>query len=255
MLVNEAFARRLLSGRSAVGATLTITFRGPGGDFRFGPERTIVGVVANSVYRSIREPARPMIYLPLAQREKVLAIPQATIYIGLRSAAGPPALLARSVAAAVNAVNRDLTLTFQPLAQQVDESLAVDRVMATLSGFFGGLALLLAALGLYGVTTYAVAQRRAEIGIRMAIGAAPASIMRLVLSRVFILVGSGVLIGAGASIWGSRLVGPLLFGVQTRDPVTLAGAAGILAAVGGLAGWLPARRASRIAPAEVLRRS
>ena len=196
-----------------------------------------------------------MIYLPLAQRENVLAIPQTTIYIGVRSSAGPPAILARGVAAALNAVDRNLTLTFQPLAQQVDESLAVDRVMATVSGFFGGLALLLAALGLYGVTTYAVAQRRAEIGIRMAIGAAPASIMRLVLSRVSILVGSGVLIGAGASIWASQLVGPLLYGVQTRDPVTLAGAAGILAAVGGLAGWLPAWRASRIDPAEVLRRS
>jgi putative ABC transport system permease protein len=251
MIVNEAFVRRLLPDRSAVGTTLAITFRSPNGDVPWGPARTIVGVAANSVYRSIREPARPMIYLPLAQREKV--IPQDIVYIGLRPAAGSPALLERSVAAALTAVHHDLTLTFQPLAQHVDESLAVDRVMATLSGFFGGLALLLAALGLYGVTTYAVTERRAEIGIRMAIGAAPATILRLVLTRVSILVAGGVSSGAAASLWASRFVAPLLYGVQTSDPVTLAVAAGLLAAVGGLAGWLPAWRASRIDPAEALR--
>jgi putative ABC transport system permease protein len=194
-----------------------------------------------------------MIYLPLAQREREIPIPQTTLYIGVRASAGPPALLARSVGAALTAVNRDLTLTFQPLAQQVEESLAVDRVMAALSEFFGGLALLLAALGLYGVTTYAVTQRRAEIGIRMAIGAAPASIMRLVLSRVSILVGAGVAVGAAASLWVSQIVGPLLYGVHPSDPVTLAGAAAVLSAVGGFAGWLPAWRASRIDPAEALR--
>ena len=125
--------------------------------------------------------------------------------------------------------------------------------MARLSGWFGGLALLLAALGLYGVTTYTVAQRRVEIGIRMAIGAAPASIIRLILRRVSILVGVGIAAGAGASLWASRLVAPLLFGVHAADPLTLAGAAGILAAVGGCAGWLPAWRASRLDPADTLR--
>ena len=157
------------------------------------------------------------------------------------------------MAAALTAVNHDLTLTFQPLAQQVDESLALDRVMAALSGLFGGLALLLAALGLYGVTSYAVTQRRAEIGIRMAIGAAPASIMRLILRRVAILVGAGIVAGAAASLWAARLVAPLLFGVHTADPLTLAGAAGVLAAAGGCAGWLPAWRAARIDPARTLR--
>ena len=253
MLVNEAFARRLLAGRSAPGASMSITFRSANGDFPFGPTRTIVGVVADSVYRSIREPARPMIYLPLAQREKVLAIPQTTVYIGTRSSAGPPALLARSVAAALTAVNHDLTLSSQPLAQQVDESLALDRVMAALSGFFGGLALLLAALGLYGVASYAVTQRRAEIGIRMALGAAPASIMRLILRRLALLVGAGIVAGAAASLWAAPLVAPLLFGVDTADPLTLAGAAGVLAAAGGCAGWLPAWRAARIDPARTLR--
>jgi putative ABC transport system permease protein len=162
-------------------------------------------------------------------------------------------LLTRSVSAALTGRNRDLGLTLRSLASQVDDTLAQDRVIAMLSGFFGGLALLLAGLGLYGVTSYAVTRRRTEIGIRMALGADPAGVVRLVLSRVSVLVGLGVLVGAGLSWWASTFVTALLYGVAPRDPVTLVGAAGILAAVGAFAGWLPAFRASRIDPAEVLR--
>jgi ABC-type antimicrobial peptide transport system permease subunit len=139
------------------------------------------------------------------------------------------------------------------VAEQVDASLAQDRLVAMLSGFFGGLALLLAALGLYGVTAYAVARRRTEIGIRMALGAAPAGVVRMVLTRVSRLVGAGVLVGAAISLAASTLIGSLLYGVEPRDPLTLAGAALTLAAVGGLAAWPPAYRASRVDPAEVLR--
>src|SRR3984893_13747753 len=110
-------------------------------------------------------------------------------------------LLTRSVATAINAVNPELALTFRPLANQVNASLTQERVVAILSGFFGSLALLLAALGLFGVTSFVVARRRTEIGIRMALGAAPAGIIRLVLSRVLLLVGLGVLAGAGVSVW------------------------------------------------------
>ena len=115
------------------------------------------------------------------------------------------------------------------------------------------MALVLAALGLYGMTAYTVARRRGEIGIRMALGAAPPSVVRLVLSRVGVLVGAGVLIGAGLSIWASKFVASLLFGLQPRDPATLIGAAVVLAAVGGLAGWEPAWRASRLDPIAALR--
>jgi ABC-type antimicrobial peptide transport system permease subunit len=161
--------------------------------------------------------------------------------------------LTRSLAAALHAVNRDLALTFRPVADQVNESLAQDRLVAMLSGFFGALALLLAGLGLYGVTAYAVARRRAEIGIRMALGAAPGAVVRLVLSRVLLPVGLGVLAGASLSLWASTFVSTLLYGLQPRDPPTLAGAGVTLAAVGALSGWLPAWRASRIDPADVLR--
>ena len=112
---------------------------------------------------------------------------------------------------------------------------------------------LLAGLGLYGVTAYSVARRRIEIGIRMALGAPPSGVVWLVLARVAWLAGGGVIIGAGLSLWASVLVASLLYGLAPRDPANLIGAAVMLIAVAALAGWLPARRASRIAPAAMLR--
>jgi putative ABC transport system permease protein len=251
MLVNEAFVRRLFPGRNLIGTSLAVTYRsGSYGDILLG-SKTVIGVVGDAVYRSLRDPARPTIYTPLAQRDDPLGF--TNFYIVVRSLAGSPVLLTRSVASALTALNPDLTLTFRPLADQVNDSLAQDRVVAMLSGFFGGLALLLAGLGLYGVTAYAVARRRAEIGIRMALGAAPAGIVRLVLGRVCLLVGLGVTFGAGISLWASTLVASLLYGVEPRDPAVLIGAALTMAAVGVLAGWVPAYRTSRIDPAEVLR--
>ena len=124
-----------------------------------------------------------------------------------------------------------------------------------LSAFFGGLALLLAGLGLYGVMSYAVSRRRTEIGIRMALGAGPAGAVRLVLVRVAALVGLGVIAGARAVALGGEVLASssLIFGLQPRDPATLLTAALVLSAIGALAGYLPARRASRIDPARVLR--
>jgi putative ABC transport system permease protein len=253
MLVNDAFVRRFAAGRDVVGTTLALAYRASSSsDFPMGA-KTIVGVVGDTVSRSIREPVRPAIYLPLSQWDSPLL--QYTFYIGVRSSTGSSALVARTVGSALRSINDDVTLTFEPLAQQVDESLAADRALAILSGSFGAVALLLAGLGLYGVTAYAVARRRIEIGIRMAIGAAPADIVRMVLSRVSLLVGVGVLAGAGISVWTSTFLASLLYGLEPRDPTTLVGAAVVLAAVAALASWLPAWRASRIDPADVLRQS
>jgi ABC-type antimicrobial peptide transport system permease subunit len=113
----------------------------------------------------------------------------------------------------------------------------------------------LAALGLYGITAYSVARRQMEIGVRMALGAAPVDVVRLVLSRVALLLGAGIGVGVVASLWASTVVASLLYGIEPRDPATLAWAAVILAAVGASAGWLPAWRASRTDPAAVLRNS
>ena len=128
-----------------------------------------------------------------------------------------------------------------------------ERLVAIVAWFFSLLALLLVGIGLYGVTSYAVTRRRIEIGIRMALGANQVEVVRLVLGRVVTLVTIGILVGAGFSLWVSRFVASLVYGLQPRDPVALIGAAITLAAVGALAGWLPAYRASRIDPAVTLR--
>jgi ABC-type antimicrobial peptide transport system permease subunit len=146
-----------------------------------------------------------------------------------------------------------VTLSFHALKEDVRDATVQERVLALLSAFFGALALLLAGLGLYGVMSYAVSRRRTEIGIRMALGAGPSGAVRLILVRVGALVGLGVVCGAVLSLWAERFVSTLLFGLHPRDPGTLATAAGVLLIIGGLAEWLPARRAARIDPAEILR--
>ncbi len=251
MIVTEAFARRLFPDRDLIGMPLSLTVRLPLGDVLFGT-RTVVGVVGNSARRSPRDPIVPMIYVPLAQRG---AIPQKDFYMGVRAANGSPALLERQIGAAITSFSADVGFSFEPLAQQVDDSLAQERVLATLSAFFGGLALLLAAVGLYGVTAYTVTRQRTEIGIRLALGATPTGIVRQVLARVWMRVAVGVLIGAAVSFWASTLMTSLLYGLEPRDPITMVAAILVLAAVGTLAGLIPAWRASRIDAATVLRES
>lgn len=245
VIVNRAFAAKYFGTGSPIGHVMTESPE-PGAD---PAPLEIVGVVENAVYRSLRDPMPPTMYWPLAQQSR----PPGGLSLIVRAAAGSPASLGRSVSAAVTGVNRDLTLVIHPLADQVNAALTQERLVATLSGFFGALALLLAALGLYGITAYAVSRRHIELGIRMALGTTPAGVVRLVLARVALLVGGGVLIGAVTIWWASAFIESLLFGLAPRDPATIVGAIVMLAAAGALAGWLPARRAARIDPACVLR--
>lgn len=252
-LVNEAFVQRFLSNRHPIGATITVGL-GPQGQTRIGP-KSVVGVVGNAVYRSVREEVQPTMYLPLAQWPDVGIPLTPTVYLAVRPTTGSPAALAPSVAAMLRGIDRDVTLTFHPLADQVEASMAQERLVAMLSGFFGLLALLLAGLGLYGVTAYTVTRRRMEIGIRMALGASPGGIARLVLTRVAIQVGVGIVIGAIASLWAAKFVASLLFGLEPRDPLTFIGGTITLGAIAAVAAWLPTWRASHIDPATVLRES
>jgi putative ABC transport system permease protein len=248
-LVNDAYVHKFLPGRSPIGESIKFLED-------TDPPRTIVGVVNDAVYVSVRDGVRPTVYIPLAQHGAggPTAV-TANVQISVRSPAEPPALLAPRVAAALTGVDRNLTFTFRPLQDRVDASLTQERLVALVTGFFGTLALLLAGLGLYGVTSYAVTRRRAEIGIRMALGAEPAGVVRVVLVRVVVLVALGVIIGTAVSWWSSRFIASLLYDLQPRDPITLVSAAVTLTAVGAIAGWLPAYRASRIDPARVLRDS
>ena len=249
-VVNEAFVRRFLAGRPPLASTVDLTL-GPHNEYAVGT-KTIVGVVGDAIYQSLREETPPTAFFPLAQWDMPIPLPS-TIALSIRPVAGSPATLTPRINNALSAVDKALTVRFQTLDVQVNDSFRQERLVAMLSGFFGALALLLAGLGLYGVTAYGVARRRGEIGIRMALGAAPASVVRLVLSRIARLVGLGVIIGTVASLWLSRFVSALLYGVQPRDPVTLVGAIVVLGTVAALAGWVPAWRASRIDPAAVLR--
>jgi predicted permease len=245
VLVNETFVKKYFGGAHALGRSVRLE---PMPD-QVRPEMQIVGVVRDAVYDSLRDRIPPTIYLSNLQPLR----PPASATLSVRAASGSASLLARSVVDAMTHVDPDVSLTVRPYKSTVRAATVKERVLAMLSGFFGALALLLAGLGLYGVMSYAVSRRRTEIGIRMALGAGPAGAVRLVLGRAALLVGAGVIAGTAVTLWSAQFVASLLFGLRPRDPATVAGAAAVLAAIGLLAGWLPARRASRIDPAEVLR--
>jgi predicted permease len=256
LVVNDAFVRRFLQGQQAIGVVVSLGPRDPG--------RTIVGVVGDAVFRArrmvpgagslvLRDAVAPTVYVPLAQSASLGPPGSTGINISVRPSGGSPASRAAAVTSALAAVEPDVVATARPLADYVRTALSQERLVAMLSGFFGVLALVLAGVGLYGVTSYGVERRRTEIGIRLALGADPGSVLRLVLSRVAWLVAIGVAAGAVAGLWASRFVATLLYGLEPRDPSTFIGAALVLAAAGIIAGWLPALRASRTDPALVLR--
>ena len=255
--MNEALARKYFPAGGAVGQTL-------GGIRRGADNIRIVGVAANAVFRSsrfststaslaLRDPVPPTLYIPLAQSAGIGPPASTTVSISVRSASGSPTSLNREIGTAIMSVDDAVTYSFRLLGDQVRASMVQERLVAWLSASFGGLALLLAALGLYGVTAYSVARRRTEIGIRMALGADSARVLVLVLSRLSLLMGAGIALGLLASAWLSRFVASLLFEVQPRDPLAMTLAVVTLIAAGALAGGLPALRATRIDPVDVLR--
>jgi predicted permease len=246
-VVNEAFARRFTGAKSPLGRQ--IQTGGAPGDRPLPFE--IVGVVQDTVYRSARDVLEPIVYFPVAQREPDDVWPFATL--GVRAKHGSPAHLTRDVAAAVRAVDPRVSLTFRLFSDQVGDTIRTERLVAWLSAFFGGVALLLAGIGLHGVTAYSVSRRRAEIGLRMALGAEASGVVRMVLGGALRLVAIGAAIGALASLAGARLVASLLYGLEPRDLPSLLAAAALLGTIALVSAGLPARRASRTSPAEVLR--
>jgi predicted permease len=244
MVVNESFAKVFFAGKSPLGQSLRAGVEGPD-VYTF----QIVGVVNDSVYRSARDGVEPTLYLPLTQLDS----PLDTTVLTVRAANGRPQPLARAIAEAIGRVDRTAAFTTQFPGAQRQAAARQERLVAMLGGFFGGLALILAALGLYGVTSYSVSRRSAEIGIRMALGARAGGVVRLIMWQVGTLIACGVLAGVALSWWASRFVAALLFGTGPRDPLTFAFAVAVMGLAGLAAGWLPARRAARIDPVRALR--
>jgi putative ABC transport system permease protein len=253
LIVNQAFVRRFLNGQDPIGRTVQrrVMFNSNQPNALPPPSQEIVGVVADAIYDNLRERVPPTMFEPLEQSE---ASSREDISLILRTK-GSPMSEVRGIAATIGDVNGDLAITFRPLAEFIDASVVRERIVAMLAGFFGGLALLLASLGLFGLTSYTVERRRTEIGIRMALGAAPSGVIGLVLSGTTALVAIGIVVGGTLSLWAARFVGALLYQVEARDPVTLVSAAATLVTIAVIAAALPAYRASRIDPATVLRES
>jgi len=243
-IVNEAFVRHYLTGGQALGERVRL-----GRDEKTDYE--IVGVVADAVYATPREGMLPIMYVPIAQRAAEIFWP--VVDLAINAAPGQRAAIEREVAAALTRADPTIAFSFRTFDQLVAATVTQERLIAMLSAFFGGLALLLAAVGVYGIVAHGVRAQQSEIGLRMALGAAPSSIIGLVFKRVGVLIAVGLALGLGGSLWAARFVEALLFRLEGRDPLTIAGASAVLVAVGAFAAWLPARRAARLDPVTVLR--
>ena len=241
VIVNEAFAKKFDLGERAVGRRMQI---GQGGEF----DLEIIGLVQNAKYSQVKDEVPPIFYLPYRQNDRL-----GFMNFYARSPKDPELLLS-TIRGTVGRLDPNLPIEeLQTMQMQVNETLFIDRMLTTLTAAFAVLATLLAAVGLYGVLAYAVAQRTREIGLRMALGAAPGEVRNMVLRQVGFLTVPGAFIGICAAIGLGQLGGSLLFELKGYDPTVLVGSTLLLCAVALLAGVLPARKASRVDPMIALR--
>jgi putative ABC transport system permease protein len=243
-IVNESFARVVLHGANPLGLRFWREAAPRYPEMRFD----IVGVVKDSKYRGIRRALAPIIYLLQGQDPHPTTFAQVLIRSSL-----PPSETLAAVKSSVVRISPDIIATYQVFDTMVRDSLVNDRIMAWLSSFFGLLAIVLAAVGLYGVIAYVVAQRTNEVGIRMALGASGREILRMFLGETLALLGIGCLVGGAMSLAAGRAASALLYGVKPYDPVTFLLAALLLATVAIFASFIPARHAARVDPMVALR--
>jgi predicted permease len=244
-IVNESFVKRYFPGTNPIGQAFQI-------EVNVGepqPFYEIVGLVKDTKYTDLREEFTPIAYL---------AASQGTDFYGpfldlvLRSDM-PPSSMTPALTQAIREIAPNSTVAYNTIRTFVRDSLVTERLMATLSGFFGGLAMLIATIGLYGVMSYVVSRRKVEIGIRMALGADPRKVVRMVIGESGLLLLCGVVCGTGLAVLSSRWAANLLFGLMPWDPASLVTAVALLSTVSLLAAWLPARRAARLTPTIALR--
>ncbi|HWC77843.1 MAG TPA: ABC transporter permease, partial [Blastocatellia bacterium] len=243
-IIDETFARRFWAGEDPLGKRMKI-----GGNMSTAPWLTIVGVVSNVKHYGLSSQGRETVYFPYAQmvgtaRQMFLTI----------ETTGDPLSIAGSVRSAVWEVNSNQPIaSIRPMEDLVYGSVATPRFSMLLLGTFAAVALILAAVGVYGVMNYSVSQRTHEIGIRMALGARSIDVVRMVVRQGLMLTAAGVAIGAGLSLALMRLMSTLLFGVTAADPATFVGVGLLLAGVAVAASFIPARKATKIDPMIALR--
>jgi len=241
VIINEALAAQYFPGRDPLGQRLIINMT----DDNVPTE--VIGIVGNSKFSDLRTDVRPTSYWPHPQ------LPYTAMTLAIRTA-GDPLSFAASVEAQVHAIDKDQPLSdVRTMDQWIAKSLAQARFTSLILAVFAAVALLLASIGIYGVMSYAVTQRVGEIGVRLALGAERGDILRLIVSTGGALAAIGLAIGIVLSLALSRTINSLLYNVSGNDPLTLIAVVATLAAVAILATYLPARRASRIAPTEALR--
>jgi predicted permease len=248
-VANEAFARRFFPDRVAIGSTIVDALQMSD---RPNEPKTIIGIVENAVEQSPRFDAFPTLYLPFAQFPAFYPEP-AQISLSVRAAGGSPGSLARGISERLTSIDRRLAFTSRPLEEQINAARHQERLVAWMSTFFGTLALLLSAVGLFGIASSTVVRRRTEIGIRLALGAQRRSVLGLALSQTMRATAAGLGIGLLAAAALTRYLEAMLFGITPLDPITFAAAPALLAAVALIASFLPARRATSIDPMTVLR--
>src|ERR1043166_876723 len=245
VIVNERFAEKVFPGQNAIGKRIK-----PGFSADDGPEkmREIIGIAGNVKHRSLRNDDTPEMYLPQTQ------IPFNIMTLVVRTSVSNPANLTSAIRSELAAPDRNIPLTSVRLVDDyVSRSLARPRFNALLLSIFAGTALLLTAIGIYGVMAYSVAQRTNEIGIRIALGAGRSSIFRLVVGQAMATVTISLVLGLAGAFAATRLLNSLLFGVGAFDPITFISIVLLVSAVAFLAAWLPARRATRVDPIIALR--
>ncbi len=243
-VVNEVFAQKFLGSGDPVGERFWIEAT------PFTPETQyeIVGLVRDSKYEDLREQFQPIAFLSTTQDPQ----PSASAQLLIRSKL-PQSEITAAVKREFAAINPAINILFQGFTTMVEEGLLRERLMATLSGFFGVLALVLASIGLYGILSYGVASRTNELGIRMALGAQTRDVLSLIFREAFLLVLVGVVVGLPFVFLTARFASTLLFGLTANDPVSLGVAALLMFVVALVAAYLPARRATKVDPLEALR--
>jgi len=245
-LINESMAQKYWPGQDALGRRIR-----QGGRDR--PWITVVGIVGNVRHNGITGEIKPRFYRAFGQWHRSSGGPARNMTLVVKTT-GEPSALVQAVRAEIRRLDANLPIAaIQTMQDVVDRSIATPRLTGTLLASFAGLALLLAAVGIYGVLSYVVSQRRQEIGIRMAIGAAPSRVLRLVLRQGIVYAGIGAALGLAGSVLAARLLSSLLHGVEPMDPATFVAAPAVLVVVAAVASLLPARRATRVDPMQAMR--